>query len=174
MLMEKERDYMNQATTISSEAPRGKPQGFLANKGKAQRIISRSPEETCSLAGSLLNTLGRGSVLALHGDLGSGKTCFVHGLAHALGIDRIVASPTFTLVNEYVGRWPLYHIDLYRMRGPDDVMRLGLEEYLESDGITAIEWAEKAEDLLPENAIHMTFEILPDQNCRAITFLSGR
>lgn len=145
---------MNQATIISD---------------RAQRIISRSPEETRALAGSLLNAIGKGTVLALHGDLGSGKTCFVQGLANALGVDQIVTSPTFTIVNEYSGRRPLYHIDLYRVRGPGDVMSIGLDEYLESDGITAIEWAEKVDDLLPENTIHVTFEILPDQNARAVT-----
>ncbi|MBU4198806.1 MAG: tRNA (adenosine(37)-N6)-threonylcarbamoyltransferase complex ATPase subunit type 1 TsaE [Verrucomicrobia bacterium] len=135
---------------------------------KTRTVISKSPEETRALAASLLTELDRGVVLALHGELGSGKTCFVQGLALALGVRQAVTSPTFTLINEYAGRWPLYHIDLYRLRGAGDLASLGLDDYLESDGITVIEWAERAADLFPESTIHLYFETLPDPEARSI------
>ena len=97
------------------------------------------------------------AVLALHGDLGSGKTCFVQGLAIGLDVPRPVTSPTFAIIAEYRGRRPLYHIDLYRVRSPDDALALGLDEYLHADGITVVEWAERAGDLLPAGAVHVRF-----------------
>lgn len=123
-----------------------------------KRIVSRSPAGTQRIARSLLRTLGPGSVIALHGELGSGKTCFVQGLAKALGIVAPVASPTFTLVHEYRGRLPLYHVDLYRIAAPQEAVNLGLDEYLEGDGITAIEWAERLLDTLPADAVHVHME----------------
>ena len=137
----------------------------------AKRVVSRSPEETRALAQSLLHALPPQAVVALHGELGSGKTCFVQGLALARGIPQAVTSPTFTIVNEYQGGIrPLYHIDLYRLRSPDEVPALGFDEYLEVDGITVIEWAERAGDLIPASAIHVTFEVLPNPDERLITF----
>ncbi len=118
-------------------------------------IVTRSPEETHRFAAELLKTLGPGSVLALHGELGAGKTCLVQGLARALGITRAVGSPTFTLINEYPGPLPLYHIDLYRISGPDEALALGLDEYLLGAGIVAIEWAERVAPLLPPATIHI-------------------
>ncbi|MBM4143849.1 MAG: tRNA (adenosine(37)-N6)-threonylcarbamoyltransferase complex ATPase subunit type 1 TsaE [Lentisphaerae bacterium] len=119
------------------------------------RIVSRSIAQTRAAAARLVRRLRGPAVIALHGDLGSGKTCFVQGLARALGVAAAVTSPTFTLVNEYRGKRPLYHIDLYRIRHPNELFGIGFEEYLESDGITAIEWAERAGDLLPASAIHV-------------------
>jgi len=120
-------------------------------------VITHSPEETQRLAGDLAGALRHG-VIALHGELGAGKTCFVAGLAAALGIRRAVTSPTFTIANEYPGERPLYHIDLYRLTGPDEVLTIGLEEYLESDGLTAIEWPDRAAGLLPDAAVHVYIE----------------
>ena len=131
-------------------------------------IVSRSPEDTHALARRLLARLPGRAVLALHGDLGSGKTCFVQGLARALGIRRAVTSPSFTMINEYPGTRPLCHIDLYRIRGPDEALSLGLEEYLHADWITAIEWAERAGDLIPRQAIHLHFARAADPDERTI------
>lgn len=147
---------------------------LVAAKVGAQHVISRtviskSPEETRALAASLLTTLRQGTVLALHGELGSGKTCFVQGLATALGVRQAVTSPTFTLINEYVGIWPLYHLDLYRISGAGALDGLGLDDYLEPDGLTVIEWAERACDLLPASTLHLYFEALPDRDARSIT-----
>ena len=135
----------------------------------SRTIISNSPEQTRAIAGRLLNELHPGSVLSLHGELGSGKTCFVQGLAESLGVKQAVTSPTYTLINEYSGRLPLYHIDLYRLRSAEDALALGMDEYLESDGITAIEWGERAEELLPDSVIHVRFELLGRPDARVIT-----
>ena len=101
---------------------------------------------------SLVNKQG---IIALHGDLGAGKTCFVQGMSRALGIGIPISSPTYTLIDEYEGENPLYHIDLYRLSNSIEVLGIGLEEYLEKDGLIAIEWAERGEDLLPEDSIHV-------------------
>lgn len=130
-------------------------------------IITNSPDETKQLAGQLVGKLRAGSVLALHGDLGSGKTCFVQGLAEALGVKEIVNSPTYIIINEYQGRCPLYHIDLYRIKSMAEAETLGLDDFLKGDGITAIEWPEKVSLLLPQDAIHVYFEFM-DANRRRV------
>jgi len=105
-----------------------------------------------------------GDVVALVGDLGTGKTQFIKGLAEGAGVGKAtyVSSPSFTLINEYQGRIPLYHIDLYRLESEKEVEGLGLEEYVLGNGITAIEWADKVSSLLPEELllvkIHYTGE----------------
>jgi len=108
-------------------------------------------------------------MLALHGDLGSGKTCFVTGIARALQITEPITSPTFTIINEYAGKMSLYHMDLYRISQPDELFSLGLEDYFSGDGITVAEWAERAGDLLPQSTINITFEVLEKENSRRIT-----
>lgn len=137
-------------------------------------IESHSVAETHKLARHLLKQLPDRVVLALHGDLGGGKTCFVQGLAAALGIDRPVTSPTFTLVHEYRGSRSLVHVDLYRIRGSDDALMLGLEEYFDSGGITAVEWADRAIDLFPPDTVHLYFETSGDAHSRRITVKSPR
>jgi tRNA threonylcarbamoyladenosine biosynthesis protein TsaE len=133
------------------------------------RIVeTNSPEETWALAAELAEELGPGTVMALHGDLGAGKTCFVQGLAAALGIDEPITSPTYTLIGEYEGRLPLHHIDLYRLSGPEEALGLGIEEYFDANGITAIEWAERAEGLLPPDLIHI--QITADEKTETRTF----
>lgn len=118
------------------------------------KVTTRSPDETRDLAAGLVQRLGPGSVLALRGPLGSGKTCFAQGCARGLGVEeRYVTSPTFVLVREYSGRLPFYHIDLYRLSPGPEIDGLGLEEYLEGGGVTAIEWAEKLAGVLPERTI---------------------
>lgn len=135
-------------------------------------IESQGVADTHKLARHLLKQLPGRLVLALHGDLGSGKTCFVQGLAAALKVDRPVTSPTFTLVHEYRGTRPLVHVDLYRIRDADDALMLGMEEYFESDGITAVEWAERAEDIFPADAVHLWFEAGASPHVRRIVIRS--
>lgn len=135
-------------------------------------VDSNSVKDTHKLARHLLKQLPGSQILALHGDLGSGKTCFVQGLAAALGVDRPVTSPTFTLIHEYQGSRPLVHVDLYRLRDSLDALMLGLEEYFESDGITAIEWADRARELFPPRTIHISFEALSTPHSRRITIQS--
>jgi len=129
---------------------------------------TNSPEETWALAAELAADLSAGTVMALHGDLGAGKTCFIQGFAAALGIVDPITSPTYTLIGEYEGRLPLHHIDLYRLSGPEEALGLGLEEYFDVNGITAIEWAERADGLLPEDLLHI--EIAVDDATQVRTF----
>ena len=125
----------------------------------SKRIETKSAAETQALAAALAAELPPGTVLCLHGDLGAGKTCFVQGLARALGVRRPVGSPTFTLINEYKAAKPLAHIDLYRIRGAGDAFGLGLDDYLcHYPGIVAIEWAERVAELLPEDCWHVRLE----------------
>ncbi len=136
---------------------------------KTTTFTSRSPQETADFAAAVLARLAPGAVLALHGDLGSGKTCFVRGLAAALHLAVPVTSPTFTLIHEYPSDPPLYHMDLYRLSGPDSLDTLGLDDYLEGDGITVIEWADRAGTLLPARTIHIRFEVEQNPETRTIT-----
>lgn len=133
---------------------------------------SHSVADTHKLARRLLKQLPAKAVLALHGDLGSGKTCFVQGLAAALGVGRPVTSPTFTLIHEYRGSRRLVHVDLYRLRDVRDASDLGLEEYFDGEGIAAVEWAERAAEAFPPHTIHLYFEALDSPHARRITIRS--
>ena len=121
---------------------------------------SRNPEETQQLGLEFAAQLSQGSVLSLSGELGSGKTEFVKGLARGLGVADPVTSPTFTLVHEHTaGRIPLYHMDLFRIDGEDDLDEIGFDDYLSRDGVCAIEWADKFRGRLPAEALLLRFEI---------------
>ena len=110
-------------------------------------FISHSPAETEALGEKFGRAARRGGVIALSGDLGAGKTQFVRGLARGLGVSGRVHSPTFTLVNEYGGgRLKLFHLDLYRLETPAQILSAGIEEFLSPDGVAVIEWAERLED----------------------------
>ena len=132
------------------------------------QIKSEGPEQTWAVAADLMESLEPGTVIALHGDLGAGKTCFIQGLAVAMGIMDPITSPTYTLIGEYEGRMKLNHIDLYRLANSVEALGIGLEEYLESDGITAIEWAERAEEILPESMLHVSIEKGCDEMSRQL------
>jgi tRNA threonylcarbamoyladenosine biosynthesis protein TsaE len=125
---------------------------------ETKTVQTNSAEETRALGEKLAGHLGPGSVIALIGDLGSGKTTLVQGICRGLGVTGIVNSPSFTIVNEYRGRWPIYHLDCYRLEGEQDLLGLGCEEYFYGDGVCLVEWAEKAADLLPVQRIevHLT------------------
>ncbi len=132
-------------------------------------IISRSPAETFSLGKVRGAAAKPGDVFALWGDLGTGKTQFVKGLAAGMNLAENVTSPTFTLVQEYVGgAIPLYHIDLYRLETESEAAGIGIDEYLESGGVVAIEWADKFAALLPEEArwIHFCHSQLESREIR--------
>ncbi len=120
--------------------------------------ISNSPSDTWNIASEFFKTFEKPVVIALHGNLGAGKTCFTQGLAQAAGVKEPVCSPTYTLISEYHGAVPFHHIDLYRLGGPEEAFDLGLDEYLETNGITVIEWAERAAELLPPSTIHIRIE----------------
>lgn len=127
-----------------------------------QIFESYSYEDTIGIAAEIANTFTGGEFVAMYGDLGAGKTAFVQGIAKALGITNHVTSPTFTIVNEYEGRLPLYHFDVYRISDPDEMYEIGYEEYVDSNGVCIIEWAELIEDLFPQEYIKIT--ILKDEN----------
>lgn len=149
-------------------ASRGSSTSGIHKPMSTETYITRSPAATYRLAAKLLTRFPSRTVLALHGDLGSGKTCFVQGLALALGVQRPVTSPTFTLVHEYEGRRRLVHVDLYRVRSDIEALHLGLEDYFDTEGITAIEWAERMASALPRHTIHFEFATLPGKSARQI------
>jgi tRNA threonylcarbamoyladenosine biosynthesis protein TsaE len=126
---------------------------------KKLTIKSHSSEETQSLGGLLAPLLVPGDVLVMSGDLGAGKTTFVQGLAHGLGIVERVTSPTFVLMKEYQGgRFPLMHLDVYRLGKVQEVIDLGIDEYFDPSYVVVVEWGDKVEPLLPQD--HLTIELV--------------
>ena len=121
----------------------------------AVEIVSASAEATEAAGERLGRTLGPGAVVALTGELGAGKTCFVQGLVRGLGATIRATSPTFVLVNEYNGRAPIHHVDAYRTDSMTELMDLGLLEMVGGEGVTLIEWADKLAPLLPPDAVHV-------------------
>ena len=120
------------------------------------QFLTNSPAETEAIGAALGKILPPGTVIAYRGDLGAGKTAFTRGLAKGLGCTEMVTSPTYTIVNEYLnGRMPLFHFDMYRLASSDDLWDIGWEDYLDRNGIAAVEWSENVEDAL-ENAILVT------------------
>ena len=134
--------------------------------------ITHSPEETERIGAALGTIIKSGTVIAYRGDLGAGKTAFTRGLARGLGSTELVTSPTYTIVNEYLGgRMPLFHFDMYRLRSSDDLWDIGWEDYLERGGVCAVEWSENVEDAL-EDPISITIEKLGEES-RRITIEGG-
>ena len=135
-------------------------------------FITHSPEETEKIGEALAKSLQPGTILAYRGDLGAGKTAFTRGLARGLGCKETVTSPTYTIVNEYLGgRLPLFHFDMYRLASSDDLWDIGWEDYLEREGVCAVEWSENVADAM-ENAVTVTIEKL-GENTRRITIEGG-
>ena len=135
-------------------------------------FISNSPGETEKIGAALAQRLTPGTVIAYRGDLGAGKTAFTRGLARGLGCGEIVTSPTYTIVNEYVsGRLPLFHFDMYRLHSSDDLFDIGWEDYLDRNGICAVEWSENVADAM-EDAITVRIEKLGG-DARRITIEGG-
>ena len=136
-------------------------------------FISNSPAETRKIAANLATTLKGGEVIAFLGDLGMGKTCFTTGLAEGLKFTGEVSSPTFAIINEYIGgRLNLYHFDMYRVCGWDDLYSTGYFEYMESGGVLAVEWSENIESALPDDVIRVTLKRI-DETKREITINRG-
>ena len=131
-------------------------------------FITHSPEETEALGEKLAKLLTPGTILAYRGDLGAGKTAFTRGLARGLDCREQVTSPTYTIVNEYLGgKLPLFHFDMYRLRCADDLFDIGWDDYLERGGICAVEWSENVWEAM-EDPITVTIEKIGD-NSRRIT-----
>jgi len=129
----------------------------------AEKLTSAGPDETQAAGERLAQTLGPGAVVALTGDLGAGKTCFVQGLVHGLGVTTRATSPTFVLINEYRGRLPVHHVDAYRISTPTEMIDIGLLDLMDDEGVTVIEWADRITSLLPPRAITVHIEGLGDQ-----------
>ena len=130
---------------------------------------SDSPAETKNIAIRLSTELQGGETIAFYGDLGAGKTCFITGLALGLGFTGEVSSPTFAIINEYLGgRLNLYHFDMYRVNSWEDLYSTGFFDYLQEGGVLAVEWSENIESALPNDAIRVKIERI-DDNVRRIT-----
>ena len=136
------------------------------------QYTTNSPAETEAIGAALGKIIEPGAVIAYRGDLGAGKTAFTRGLAKGLGCTEIVTSPTYTIVNEYLGgRIPLFHFDMYRLRSSDDLFDIGWEDYLDRGGVCAVEWSENVDDAM-EDAIYITIEKL-GEDARRITIQGG-
>lgn len=138
-------------------------------------FITNSPEETEKIGAAIGKIIPAGTVLAYRGDLGAGKTAFTRGLARGLGFTDAVTSPTYTIVNEYLGgRLPLFHFDMYRLSSADDLFDIGWEDYLDRGGVCAVEWSENVREALPPDAVTVTIARCPENDgWRSITIAGG-
>ena len=131
-------------------------------------FLTNSPAETEAVGAALGKILKPGTVIAYRGDLGAGKTAFTRGLARGLGSSEMVTSPTYTIVNEYLGgRMPLFHFDMYRLASSDDLWDIGWDDYLDRNGVCAVEWSENVEDAM-EDPIVITIHKLGEESRRII------
>lgn len=131
------------------------------------QIKTYAVEETTRLAEKLAVLLKSGNVITLEGDLGAGKTAFTKGVANGLGVKRTVSSPTFTIIKEYEGELPLYHMDVYRLEHSEE--DIGFAEYFNGDGISVVEWAQFIEEFLPSERLNIHISYL-DEHTRLFTF----
>lgn len=143
---------------------------MISEEQSTLTLISTESEITVRIGEIIGQALRKGSVVALIGELGSGKTCITQGIARGLGVPLAyyVTSPTFTLINEYPGRITLYHLDIYRLSGSEDLHDMGYEEYFYGDGVIVIEWAEKIIDILPADSLYIYMKHI-DENSREIS-----
>lgn len=135
-------------------------------------MISHSPAETIAFGQKIGAVLKPNDVIALIGDLGAGKTTLIQGIAEGAGVTDYVTSPTFIIINEYEGRFPFYHVDLYRLGEKLEITDLGIEEYFSRGGVCLIEWAEKLDDLLPPDSEKIELKVISEQE-REICVSSG-
>jgi tRNA threonylcarbamoyladenosine biosynthesis protein TsaE len=134
-------------------------------------LTTHSPEQTQALAERFADQLKGNEVIALTGEMGAGKTQFVHGLARGLQVpDGSVASPTFVLIREYHGRLTVYHSDLFRLEGISETVNVGLEEFYDASGVTVIEWANKIPGILPDQFLEIRFEVI-DAESRKLSLI---
>lgn len=131
------------------------------------KLITNSELETIEIAQNIESEKFPNMVICLNGELGSGKTMFVKGIANALGITEVITSPTFNIIKEYDGELPLYHLDVYRL--DEESNDIGIEEYFSKGGIVVIEWAENIKDILPEERLEVKIKVL-GENKRSLVF----
>ena len=141
----------------------------MKEKNVLFEIVSENAGQTVAIGFAIGEQARAGDIFALSGELGAGKTCWTCGLARGVGVDDhyTITSPTFTLINEYPGKCPLYHFDVYRLNGAGDLDDLGYDEYLSGKGVIVIEWAEKIADALPTDIVTIHFTYV-DENKRII------
>lgn len=135
--------------------------------------ISHSEHDTEDIGASFARTLKGGTVVAMYGDLGAGKTAFVRGMARGMGLDCRVSSPTFTIVNEYLGERELIHFDMYRLSSADELFDIGWEDYLTRGGVCAVEWSERVDDAMPADTLWVDIARGTDESDRIITITGG-
>lgn len=139
------------------------------------QFVSHSTQETEQFGEEVAKSLRGGDVLAFTGSLGMGKTAFTRGLARGLGCRGRVTSPTFTIVNEYDGKTPLFHFDMYRLGSSNELFDIGWDDYLARGGVCAVEWSERVSDALPDDTIYVDIARgEEDENTRTITVTGGR
>ena len=127
-----------------------------------ERYLSKSEGETAGFGREFAKRLRPGSFVALYGDLGAGKTQFVKGICDSFNVTEVVNSPTFTIVNEYHGNLPVFHIDLYRMKNIEEILGIGFDEYSEAGGVCLVEWAEKLDGIIPEKRFDVKMAVVDD------------
>jgi tRNA threonylcarbamoyladenosine biosynthesis protein TsaE len=132
--------------------------------------ITRSEEETRAIGEAMGRGLQPGAVVCLEGPLGAGKTTLAQGLAVGLGVSEVVNSPTFTLMQEYVGRLPVYHLDVYRLNGPEEAAALAIEEMIDSGGVLLIEWPDRIRSMLPADRLEIRLE--PNGDTRRLSVVA--
>lgn len=136
-------------------------------------VVTSSAEDTRKLGGAVSEALRPGDVVALAGDLGAGKTVFVQGAAASLGVGQPVVSPTFTLVREYAGRFPVVHMDVYRLDRVQDVLDVGFDDYLDGRAVVFIEWGDVIQGLLPESWLGVHLALDDQDDARRTVALTG-
>ncbi len=132
------------------------------------KLLSNSADETFKIGQKLGTLLQRGSLICLSGDLGAGKTAFTKGIGKGLEIEEHVTSPTYTIINEYEGRIPLYHFDVYRLESVEEMYELGYEEYFYGDGSIVVEWADNVKEIIPNERLWITILKTKDDDSREI------
>ena len=150
----------------------------MAGEGHIESIVTRSAEETQRFGASLADRLGPGDCVGLDGDLGAGKTCLIQGVCSGFGVEGPVTSPTFVLINEYEGRrherpLSIFHFDLYRLAGGEELIDLGCDVYFFGDGVCLVEWAARAEEELPAGTLRIQIEAV-DETTRRLLLTGGR
>lgn len=138
-----------------------------------ETLVCKTEEDMLNLGKKLAREAVQGTVISLRGSLGAGKTVLARGFAREMGITEAIVSPTFTLVQEYDGKLPVYHMDLYRINSEEDFMMIGGEDMLYSDGVCLIEWSEVIDAMLPEKTIFVQIQVNPDQS-RTVILERGR
>lgn len=132
------------------------------------KLITESAEETSKIGEQLGRLVNKGNIICLSGDLGAGKTAFTKGIAKGMGVEDYVTSPTYTIINEYEGRLPLYHFDVYRLNDVEEMYELGYEEYFFGDGVVVLEWADIVREIVPKERLWITILNTKGDNSREI------